>query len=107
MKYPGTHERNLQIYKQLISSYYRPHVSISRKFFNLKNFQQLASSMKKTTKMGLETISYCGPQLWNLVPQEIKESTPFLIFKDKIKKWNCTNCQSRLCHTFLVNIHFM
>ena len=36
--------------------------------------------------MGLETISYRGPQLWNLVPQEIKEAASFLIFKDKIKK---------------------
>ena len=75
--------------------------------YNLRNFQQLASSTKKTTKMGLETISYHGPQLWNLVPQEIKESASFLIFKDKIKKWNCTNCPCRLCSTFLPNVGFM
>ena len=75
--------------------------------YNLRNFQQLASSTKKTTKMGLETISCSGPQLRNLVPQEIKESASFLIFKDKIKKWNCTNCPCRLCRTFLVNVGFM
>ena len=75
--------------------------------YNLRNFQQLASSTEKTTKMGLETISYRGPQLWNLVPQEIKESASFLIFKDKIKKWNCTNCPCRLCRTFLANVGFM
>ena len=78
--------------------------------YNLRNFQQLASSTKKTTKMGLETISYHGPQLWNLVPQEIKESASFLIFKDKIKKWNCTNCPctfsyfSRQCWFNMKNI---
>ena len=54
--------------------------------YNLRNFQQLASFAKKATKMGLETISYRGLQLCNLVPQEIKESASFLIFKDKIKK---------------------
>ena len=70
--------------------------------YNLRNFQKLASSTKITTKMGLETISYCGPQLWNLVPQEIKESASFLVFKGKRKKWNCTNCPCRLCRTFLV-----
>ena len=75
--------------------------------YNLRNFQQLASSTKKTTKMGLEKISYRGLQLWNLVPQEIKESASFLIFKDKIKKWNCTNCPCRLCRTFLVNVGFI
>ena len=57
--------------------------------------------------MGLETISYRRPQLWNLFPQEIKESASFLIFKEKIKKWNCTNCPCRLCRTFLVNVGFM
>ena len=74
--------------------------------YNLRNFQQLASYMKKTTKMGLETISYRGSQRWNLVPQEIKESPSFLIFKGKIKTWNCTNCPCRLCHTFL-NVGFI
>ena len=76
-------------------------------FYNLRDFQQLASSMKKATKMGLETISYRIPQLWNLVPQEIKESASFLIFKDKIKKWNCTNCPCRLCRTFLISVGFI
>ena len=75
--------------------------------YNLRNFQQLASSTKKTTKLGLETISYRGPQLWNLVPQKIKELASFFIFKDKIKKWNCSNCPCRLCSTFLVNSGFM
>ena len=53
--------------------------------------------------MGLETISYAGPQLWNLVPQEIKESVcfpqeikesefgMFLIFKYKIKNGTVQN----------------
>ena len=75
--------------------------------YNLRNFQQLASSTKKTTKMDLETISYHGPQLWNLVPQEIKESASFLIFKDKIKKWSCTNCPCNLSRTFLANVGFI
>ena len=74
--------------------------------YNLRNFQQLRKVFfyEKTTKMGLETISYRGPQLWNLVPQEIKESASFSIFKDKIKKWNCTNCPCRLCRTFRVSV---
>ena len=75
--------------------------------YNLRNFQQLPGSTKKTTKMGLETISYRGAQLWSLVPQKIKESASLLIFKDKIKKWNCTNCPCRLCRAFLVNVGFI
>ena len=45
--------------------------------YNLMNFQQLPSSTKKTAKMGLETISYRGTQLWILVPPEFKKSASF------------------------------
>ena len=35
--------------------------------------------------MGLKTIIYRAPKLWNLVPREIKDA-PFLsIFKERIK----------------------
>ena len=27
--------------------------------------------------MGLETITYCAPQLWNLVPTEIKDAPSY------------------------------
>ena len=39
--------------------------------------------------MGLETISYCSPQLWNLVPTEIKDAQSLSTFKEKIKSWYC------------------
>ena len=35
--------------------------------------------------MGLETISYCVSQLWNLVPTEIKDAPSLSTFKEKIK----------------------
>ena len=109
------HQRNIQalmkeIYK-FINNLSPPIINHMFQFcdnsYNLRNFQQLATSTKKTAKMGLEKISYRGLQLWNLVAQEIKKSSTFLIFKDKIKKWNCTNCQCRLCRNFLVNVSFM
>ena len=109
------HQRNIQalmkeIYKftnNLSPPIIDPMFHFRENSYNLRNFQQLASSAKKTAEMSLETISYRGPQLWNLVPQEIKESASFLIFKDKIKKWNCTNCPCRLFRTFLANVGFM
>ena len=91
---PTIHQRNIhalmkEIHK-FINNLYPPIIDHMLQFhknsYNLKNFQQLQSSKKKTTKMGLETISYCNPQLWNLVLQEIKESVSFFIFKDEIKK---------------------
>ena len=37
--------------------------------YNLRNFQELQSSFKQTVKFGTETISYRGPQIWNLIPE--------------------------------------
>ena len=37
--------------------------------------------------MGVETITYHAPQLWNLVPTEIKDAPSLSIFKEKIKSW--------------------
>ena len=87
------HQRNIQAFMKEIYKFTNnlspPIIDHMFQFrensYNLRNFQQLASFTKKTTKLGLETISYRGPQLWNLVPQEIKEVASFLIFKDKIK----------------------
>ena len=35
--------------------------------------------------MSLETITYREPQLWKLVPTEIKDAPTLSIFKEKIK----------------------
>ena len=54
--------------------------------------------------MGLETISYRAPQLWNLVPTEIKDAPSLSTDKEKIKLWYCENCPCRLCETYIPNV---
>ena len=41
-----------------------------------------------------------GPKVWNLIPQEIKESESLDIFYSKIKKWTPSNCPCKLCKRF-------
>ena len=57
--------------------------------------------------MGLETISYDVPQLWNLVSTKIKDAPSLSLFKEKIKSWYCDNCRCRLCKTYIANIGFV
>ena len=57
--------------------------------YNLRNFQKIANSNKNSVKIALQTISYRTPQLWNLVPTEIKDAPSLSIFKEKIKSWYC------------------
>ena len=57
--------------------------------------------------MGLETISYHVPQLWNLVPKEIKDAPSLSTFKKKIESWYCNNCPRRLRKTYIANVGFV
>ena len=50
--------------------------------------------------MGLETITYRAPQLWNLVPTVIKDAPSLSIFKEKIKSCYCDNWL--ICHILLM-----
>ena len=41
--------------------------------YNLRNFQEFLTEKKRTVRYGLETLSYWSPQLWSLLPENIKE----------------------------------
>ena len=69
--------------------------------YNLRKFQELSTSTKNTVKFGTETISYKGPQLWNLIPDNIKSKPTLELFKNKIRKWKCEPCPCRMCKTYL------
>ena len=42
--------------------------------YNLGDFQELESSLKRTVKFETETISYSGPQIRNLIPERLRAS---------------------------------
>ena len=50
---------------------------------------------------GTESVSYLGPKIWDLVPNEAKESESFNVFKFKIKKWVSEECPCRICKIYL------
>ena len=51
----------------------------------------------RTVRYGLET----APQLWSLVPADLKSFPNVHLFKSKIKHWECTECPCKLCKTYL------
>ena len=38
----------------------------------------------RTEHYGKETLSYLGPKIWNIIPNEIKSSATLTVFKQKI-----------------------
>ena len=37
---------------------------------------------------GLESISFLGPKIWNILPDRLKNANSIEAFKMQIKKWN-------------------
>ena len=57
--------------------------------YNLRKFQELYTSTKNTVNFGTKNISYRGPHVWNLIPDNIKSEPTLELFKNKIIKWKC------------------
>ena len=75
--------------------------------YNLRNFQCLYSTNKRTVKYGTETVTYRGPQIWNLVPEKTKNASSFDIFKKEIGKWKGEKCPCRICKTYIQHVGFI
>ena len=59
----------------------------------------------KSTFHVIESLSYLGPQIWNLVPKELKELSSVNVSKKVIKRWKPQNCPCRLYkNTFKTSI---
>ena len=55
--------------------------------YELRNNPDFVVPIVKSVDKGLESLSYLGPKIWELLPLEIEGDT-FLQFKVKIKMWN-------------------
>ena len=75
--------------------------------YNLRNFQELEPSLKRTVKFGTETISYRGPQIWNLIPERSRPLETLNKFKKEIKKWKSDACPCRMCKTYIQRVAFI
>ena len=61
----------------------------------------------RTVNYGSETISFLGPKIWSIIPEEIKNSSTLIEFKSKIKKWKPINCPCRLCKIYISGVGFV
>ena len=59
--------------------------------YNLRNFQCLYPTNKRTVKYGTETVTYRGPQIWKLVPEKTKNGVLFDRLKKKLENGRVKN----------------
>ena len=74
---------------------------------NIRNFQEIENNRVRTVQYGLETVLYRGPQLWSLLPIDIKSSNNIDTFKIRIKTWICKDCPCKICQTFVYGLGFV
>ena len=75
--------------------------------YNPRNFQELESSLRQTIKIETETISYRGPQIWNLIPERLRTLETLNKFKKEMKSWKCDACLCRMCKMYIQRVGFI
>ena len=109
------HHRNLQ---RLAIEMYKVNHEISPDFvreifpradisYNLRNTNYFKRSNVKSVFWGSETLRNLGPQIWGLIPKDIKNLPTLASFKTKIKQWKTNECPCRLCKTYFPDLGFI
>ena len=93
------HERNIQaLATEMFKVFNGISPSIIKNVFPLKESNIYCSKFPfktrkvRTVAYGTETLSYLGPKIWSLVPEEIKNENNLGAFKIKIKHWRPVGC---------------
>ena len=70
--------------------------SKSKSELNLRNKKDFDTPRINTVYWGSNSLRYLGPQIWNIVSDDIKASPTLARFKTTIKERKPENCQCRL-----------
>ena len=114
-KINSVHERALRItYQEHISTFQELLNKDNSVSIHNKNLQALVTEMFKIRRNntferrhvhsayhGTESLSFLGPEIWDLVPLELKQLESLEVFKLKIKKSIPFECPSTLCRTYI------
>ena len=75
--------------------------------YNIRNARSLASDAPHTTNYGINSVSHLAPNIWNLIPKDIKNSCNIATFKRQIKGWVPNPCPCNLCREYIHNIGYI
>ena len=63
--------------------------------YNLRHINHFETLFVRTVYNGTESVSYLGPKIWDIVPEEYKTLISLNSFKESIKNWVPLNCPCR------------
>ena len=109
------HHRNIQnlaieLYKvknNLAPEIIKELFALRENSYELRNNTDFTIERVRTVNYGTESLSFLGPKIWNIVPQEIKRCETLSEFKSKIKSWRPDMCPCRLCRVYIQGVGFL
>ena len=75
--------------------------------YNFRTDALFSSGNFRTVNYGLQSMRYLAPKIWNLVPENIKESPSLKSFKRGIKQWVPYGFPCRLCRQYIPGLGFI
>ena len=82
-------------------------LEIMKLIFNTLESLILSKRNVKTVRNRLQTMSYMGPKIWDLLNKKMKQVSPLNEFYAKIKIWKLEKCPYRLSRICLPQIGLM
>ena len=102
------HQRNLQICNGLSPVLMNDIFKLrGEQTYNLRKLSQFYRPKVNSVYNGTGSVSFLGPKIWNLVPNELKDIGNLVVFKKVIKKWSPEKCPCRLCKEYIRNVRFI
>ena len=75
--------------------------------YELRSVVHLPSRNSPTFFFGTESMINLRTKLWDMVPEIIKSSDSFNVFKSKIKYWKLNHCPCRIFKTYIGQVCFI
>ena len=79
----------------------------SDSYYNLRQISQFSRSLVKLVYHGTESISYLGPKIWDILPDDYKTIQNLNTLKIKIIKRKPENCPCTLCKVYIDRVRFL
>ena len=61
----------------------------------------------RTVAYGTNSLAHLGPKIWAIMPEELKNLSSLMVFKQKIKEWNPSNCPCKLCIPYVAGVGYL
>ena len=75
--------------------------------YNLHNRPDFITPQVHSIFHATESISYLGPKIWYIVPEEFRNKKSLNSFKESTKMWLPTNYPCILCKVYLDGVGFI